>query len=223
MTKKMVFLMVLASTALVAAAALAIYFIFGSSQFGEGKFVTVYSFLQLLAIGVVAFLIKWKAPWKSPAVIWKLIGLGFVFMAVDEMFLIHENIDFLIHRVFEIEETGLTDRIDDLIVGLYGLAGLGAVIAFRNEFIPHRQALPLILIGFALMFLMVVSDTLTGRNDILPLIFNDQLANILYTGLRLVEDVFKIFAESFFLLGFYVILQKTRSTGNGAAPAAISA
>jgi len=220
MTKKMVFALVMTSTFLVIAAAITINLVFDVNMFGERKFATLYSALQLVAIAGIVVQVNWNSPLKSPAIIWKIIALGFLFLAVDELFLIHENIDFLIHRILNMEETGLTDRIDDLIVGLYGLVGLGVLYAFRSEFTPHREAIPYLVIGFVLLFLMVVFDTLTNRNDILPLIFDPQLATTLANVIRPLEDSSKIFAESFFLLGFYAILQKAQSIERGTVPAA---
>jgi hypothetical protein len=137
-------------------------------------------------------------------------------LAADEIFKIHENIDFLIHRVFGIQETGLTDRIDDFLVGLYGLLGIGVLFAYRNQLKTYREAFPFFIFGFVLLFSMVAFDVVTNRNDILPLIFDHHLAATLYTYLSLAEDSLKIFAESFFILGFYVILQTTKSRENGA-------
>jgi positive regulator of sigma E activity len=57
---------------------------------------------------------------------------------------------------------------------------------------------------------MVAFDAITNRNDVLPLIFSDDLAAILYTYLSLAEDSSKVFAEAFFLLAFYVILQMAK-------------
>lgn len=63
--------------------------------------------------------------WRDPSVVWAIIASGFLFLAADEVLRIHENLDQLIHYVFGLKETNLTDRIDDLIVGMYGLVGIG--------------------------------------------------------------------------------------------------
>lgn len=77
-----------------------------------------------------------------------------------EQYMIHENIDNLIHEVFNMEETALTDRIDDFLVGLYGLAGIGVFFIFRDELRAYREAFPFFIFGFVLFFIMVPLDML---------------------------------------------------------------
>ena len=57
---------------------------------------------------------------------------------------------------------------------------------------------------------MVPLDMLINRNDILPLIFDHDQVDILNIWITLVEDSLKVFAEAFFILGFYAILQKAK-------------
>ena len=92
-------------------------------HFGEFHFVTWFSFAQLLFLSVLSAKIfdidvsgKTKHILRSAGFIWAIIAFGFFFLALDEIFLIHEIIDVAIHTVFNIEETGLTDRIDDVLI-----------------------------------------------------------------------------------------------------------
>jgi len=216
MTTRLVFFLVLILNSLAVIAAITIYSYTGVNHFKEGGFITVLSFLQLLVICRIVFQIKRHSLWKNPSAVWTIIALGFLFLAADELFKIHENIDFLIHYVFNMQETGLTDRIDDILIGLYGLTGIGVLFAYRNELKTYREALPFFICGFVLLFTMVALDVLTNRNDILPLIFDRHQAATLHAFLSLTEDSLKIFAESFFILVFYVILQTTKSRGKEA-------
>ena len=210
MSTKLVFLLVLACNTLAVAIAITIYNKTGVNHFNESGFITIFSCLQLLTISGIVFQINKHSRWNKPTAIWKLIALGFLFLAIDEVFKIHENIDLLTHHVFGLEETGLTDRIDDLVIGVFGLIGLGVLFAYRSDLTAYRVTLPLFVVGFFLLFSMVAFDAITNRNDVLPLVFSDDLAAILYTYLSLAEDSSKVFAEAFFLLAFYVILQMAK-------------
>ncbi len=131
--------------------------------------------------------------------------------------MIHENIDHQIHYVFNLQETILTDRIDDVIIGLYGLAGIGVLIAYRDELKTYREALPFFTCGFVLLFTMVGLDLFTNRNDILPVLFDHHHNKpaVFYPWLSHAEDWLKVFAEAFFILAFYAILQKAKYMGEG--------
>jgi hypothetical protein len=211
MTTKKVFILVLILTSLVVVVAFTIHKQTGVNHFKEDGFVTIFSGLQLLHISIFVFQINKHSEWKSSSAIWLIIAHGFLFLAADEIYLIHENIDIEIHRLFSIQETGLTDRIDDLLVGLYGLIGIGVLYAYRNELKMYREAFPFFIFGFVLVFIMVVLDIVTNRKDILQLIFEYPFVNTIHTFLSNAEDSLKIFAESFFFSGFYMILQMAKS------------
>ncbi len=102
--------------------------------FKEGKAITWLSFVQLLATAALSwhiYTLRKNAPESKPQRhlhrLWLIIAAGFVFLAVDEIAGIHEGIDHLIHAFMNMEETGLTDRIDDVIVMAYGLVGIGVL------------------------------------------------------------------------------------------------
>ena len=100
--------------------------------------------------------------------IWALIGLGFVAFALDEKFLIHEDLDHYIHRMFNLVETGWTDKIDDVLIGFWGLIGIVVLFLYRNELNIHRQVLPILMIGFVFLFISVVLDALTNGASFIP-------------------------------------------------------
>lgn len=187
------------------------------NPFKEGSFITVFSALQLLAIARLSQLIfrardagRTTSIWKSSSVVWAIVAVGFVFLAADEVLKIHEKLDYLIHDIFSIEETGFTDRIDDILVGLYGVIGIAVLIVYRKELIACQARFALFGFGFVLLFIMVALDALTNRKDILLELFNQDLGLTLHTWLSMLEDSLKVFSEAFFILGFYAILQKVR-------------
>lgn len=103
----------------------------GAHYLGEKGPLTFLSFLQLAAIAVVAWMIFQarstgadKFSPKQPAFLWAIVSCGFMLLAVDEMFQVHERIDYAVHDLLALDPTPVTDRLDDVIVGLYGLIGV---------------------------------------------------------------------------------------------------
>lgn len=98
--------------------------------------ITIVSAIQLLATSMITWKIYKTRSSQHPSYhhitfsyfVWAIVAAGFLFLAIDEVVEIHEGIDKLIHKVFQIKETGLTDRIDDLIIGVYGLVGIGVLL-----------------------------------------------------------------------------------------------
>ena len=186
----------------------------------ERGFLTLISFFQLLAISVVSWLVFLKSKnqkkterkfWKCPFMLWAIVSFGFLFLAIDERYKTHEKMDERIHELLMIQETGLTDRIDDLIVALYALLGIGILYLYRKEFKKYRQAFFFIKTGMVLLFIMVFLDVISNRGDILQLFIEDgSLVNTLLIWLSVIEDSLKIFAEGYFLVGFYTILERAK-------------
>jgi hypothetical protein len=183
----------------------------------KGGFITILSVLQLLAISRISFKIYnvrrkniLKSTNYSSYRVWAIISLAFLFLATDELIKVHENIDDFIHEIFNLQETSLSDRIDDILIGLYGVTGIGVIIAYKDEFKGYQGFIPFLFVGFILLFLMVIIDVITNRNDILPLIFNDGTSEILYVWLSFSEDPLKLFSEVFFLTAFVSVWNETR-------------
>jgi len=93
------------------------------TAFEEWGIVTAISFLQLVLISAGTFRIyrtrKDQLRGRSNThqyVIWFIIAVGFFYLALDEGLEFHEQMDREIHNILGIEESGLTDRIDDMIV-----------------------------------------------------------------------------------------------------------
>jgi len=170
-----------------------------SVKFEEHGFITTFSSLQLLACSVPCTLIYIK----RKQFIWLIIAIGFVFLALDEKFLIHENLDFWIHQVLNMTETTMTDRIDDFLILLYGLVGLSLLIWKRKEFLNDKNGLILLSFGFLLMVISVVFDTITNDNTMgLRHILNGSTDMIYHVGI-VSEESFKIISEAFLLAAFY--------------------
>lgn len=182
----------------------------GVNHFSEDGYITTISVIQLLAISWLALRIHLSPKKATASSLWLVIAFGFFFLAADELFQIHENLDVLIHQLLHLQETAVTDRIDDLLVGLYGVVGLVVLIAHPIAFGQYKQSFPYFILGFILFFTMVILDMLTNRDDILLMLLGEKWGQIGTTWLSLIEDGLKILAESFFISGFHQILRLIR-------------
>ena len=182
---------------------------------GEGDPITWLSFVHLLGIGGVAGRVfyyrtggsLYPEVWRNPTFVWLLIALGFLFLAIDEVAKIHESLDHFVHRVLQIQETGLTDRLDDAIVFGYGCSGGAVLYAYRSELVQYRAALPLVLCGFVLFVCMGLLDALMNRADVFLFMgISQEGSAFLGEWLGGVEEGVKILAEAAFLGAAYLCL-----------------
>ena len=183
-----------------------------SRYFGEGRFTTGISCLQLLIVAFLALQtfrerraavrggVSRSGPW-----LWLLIAAGFVFLSADDAFQIHEGIDRIIHKRFHLEQTGLTDRIDDAIIALYLAGGLFVLWLFRKEMALFRGMLPMLGAGLAVACGSIVFDTLSNKPDIISWFIAD-LAQVkkIEGWLAVGDGACELLAEGFFIAAFYV-------------------
>ena len=136
--------------------------------------------------------------------IWALAAVGFVILALDEKLMWHERFDFFVHEFFAIEETAVTDRIDDVIIGIYGLIGIVAIYLFRREIGQYSQVNLLLVLGIVLLFTTVLLDILVNRYDIIPALLGEgSFARHLYRWGGVLEESIKLTAEGVFISAFY--------------------
>jgi hypothetical protein len=171
------------------------------------------SFFHLYAIGCLAaslYAVRRAAAerkgWQQPYWLWFLVALGFMFLALDEILEIHEYLDVYLHNALHLQETMLTDRLDDIIPALYGLAGLGVLVLYRAELLHYRRLLPLVLAGGVLAGASVVLDLLTnfdaaGRELLPPVIA------AVFWELTMVEEICKLLAVAVFLGAMFRALE----------------
>ena len=168
----------------------------------EASYITWVSFLQLLIISNLSWqTFKLK---KNRSLLWAIIAVGFLFLATDEVIRIHENLDHIIHRIFHMKETAISDRLDDAIVGIYGLIGIWVLYFYREELSKYKKILPLIVISLIFVFSMVFSEMIVNRNDVIPIFISDHgLRKTLYSLFKVLEETFKLLAEGVLLSTFY--------------------
>ena len=180
----------------------------------EASYITWVSFFQLLLVAFFSLQVfKIRKGnnnyfWKNPSFLWLIIAIGFLFLSIDEVIRIHENLDRIIHKSFHMKETALSDRIDDALVGLYALIGIGTLYFYKSELNKYRSVIVFFIVGFSLIFLMVFSEMIVNRNDVLPLIFSNKfVVNSLYSMFKVLEESFKLFAEAILITSMYYCLQ----------------
>lgn len=196
-----------------------IFFVLSSvkplNYFAEEGLITNFSFYHLLFCSYLAWWI-FKERCKNhelinlttPCIVWLIVSVGFVYLAVDEVKELHEIVDLNIHNVLNIKETALTDRIDDLIIGFYLFIAIWVFYFYRTETAIYKKIFPLFCVAFFLIFLMIVSDVVTNRTDILMFFINDYpVAVKCWYYFSLSEDVLKIYAEALLIGGFAYCLE----------------
>lgn len=191
-------------------------------QFEDGGFITYFSVIQLFILSYFTgktFNVRKqafpKSPWKSPIAIWGILSLGFSFLALDDLLMIHEFIDKTIHKVWQLQETGLTDRIDDAVIALYGLIAIGVLVSYRRELKKYRAALPAVIVAFGLLFAMVGVDTITNRNEILEMVLSVETVEGIQEWIFTVEDGLKLLAEGFYIVAAHLCLKIARGFQSG--------
>ncbi len=180
-----------------------------SEHFGEDRLGTNLSVILLVLLAITNFRIY---RFRMAHLIWLLMGLGFLFLAYDDLFKFHEGLDKDIHRTLNMTETSLTDRLDDFIIGIYGLIGIAALFIFRAEISRYRILLPYLFVGFAVFGASVVLDIATNDSAILRWLgIPADIRPALKNGLATFEEVCKLMAEAIFLAGFFHVLRRVRS------------
>lgn len=141
---------------------------------------------------------------RNYQLLWQFFAFGFVFCTLDELLQIHEKLDKLIHRLWQIEETLLTDSIDDLIILMYGVIGLLVIYYFRQEFYFYRDAFTYFKIALVLACCSIGLDFLSQGQETDILTATQEMQR---EWVRSIEEIFKLFAEAFLIGSFYKCLR----------------
>ncbi len=188
-----------------------------SRYFNEAKFLTYLSCAQLFATGVMSgFIFRWRreATAELRTLLWLLLAAGFVFLAIDDAFEIHEQLDPLIHRGLDLEESALSDRLDDLLVLAYGAVGVSILFVFRGELLLHREMVPYLAAGLVLSVVEVFFDALGNRPDVMSLV-DPASAAALVNWVDVLEGTSQLLAEAMFLTAFFAAGRIARRGARG--------
>jgi len=189
-----------------------------AKEFGERHSMTFFSSLQLLAVAWVSWdIYRIRRPgregsvWRSQALIWALMAAGFVFLALDDLLMIHEKTDKLVHALLGMRETPLSSHLDDMLVALYGIVGLVLLVVYRREVLRFLTVRGPLLVAFVLAFaMMAVGAANKRRFDIFGPYMNEARLMVLHRWSSVVEDSLKVFAEGLFLVAFVLARRRAR-------------
>jgi len=185
--------------------------------FDENGVVTLTSFAQLLSASFVSFAIWRRRKAGGPprltdkGTIWLLIALGFLYLATDEEILLHEGAGHGVNKIFGLGETGVWAHLDDMLVGLYGVVGLGALWLYRRELLLFSVCMRLLAAGFVFLALSVAADAASHRPDFFVGLLGRRQGMLAYNLGEDVDELAKLVSEIFFLTGFCSGLRQTRS------------
>ena len=221
-------------------------------MFEEGCPLTLVSVIQLELCGLLAWMtyvvrmpestvMSWPqrlAAIRDSRSLWLLLSAGFIFLGLDDLLMFHEIADKLVHFVFSIRETALTDRLDDVIQLGYGLGGVCVLVAYRRELWRYAHTLPFWLMGLACAFGMMSLDDLTSDRTVIlehfshhpdlqrrvfewagliappgymPSLQLNETGKLAFNSITAIEEVLKTLGGAFFLAALVACL-KSRKT-----------
>jgi len=174
-----------------------------AESFAETSPITDLSTLQLSFCSVVSITIPFilsKKKGKLETIewlTWLALALGFAFAALDDKLMFHERIDQAIHSWLHLEETKISDGIDDLIVGAYGACGMIFLLLNRKHFLYSQKLIICSKCAISLVFLMVLCDMRGVYGS----------GGLIREALTLMEEWAKIFGGGLFLVGLIFALE----------------
>jgi hypothetical protein len=183
------------------------------AEFGESGFVTDVHVVVLSLAAVFAGL-TFRARragsvrrrlWAAPELFWMLVAVAFVFLAIDEASRFHEGVDKRFHEyVLAYEPTLLSTRLDDLLVGIYGLGAVALCWHYREE-VRRIPGLPgILVVALAMVFVDMLID-LANHDDVLRMLAGSPAERRRLTAIvAVVEESLKVLAGSLFCLAFWV-------------------
>ncbi|QQS60874.1 MAG: hypothetical protein IPN70_03200 [Candidatus Moraniibacteriota bacterium] len=161
-----------------------------------------FSFLFLLSIFCVYIASRFYQAKKkfSSVFFWIFLGIGFLFLSFDEVFMLHNLLGQNIRDFLHIITNKQTSRLDDIIVFSYFLIVSLWVFFFRNSFYTFKETRSFLFLSTISFLIMIFFDSL-GKSKENTTFF------ILYT---ILEESFKIITEGLLLLVLIYCLQKIK-------------
>lgn len=183
--------------------------------FQEGCPITLISFFFLLLVGFISLEIfkvrNVSEPSNKNIVMWKYLGFCFIYLAFDDLCRFHEEIDHTICKIFGLDKHGPADKIDDLIIVVYGIITLSILIRYFKESINFKSGI-LYFSGAILMAVTTtVCDLLGGIHGPLSQYFSEQALPLVLRNLDILEETTKTLSEVFFVGAFLHIYHKFRN------------
>jgi hypothetical protein len=148
-----------------------------AKHFGEGRMGTFLSGALLLLAATLCATIAADRRSRQLRRFWVVAAVGFLYLTYDELGMVHENVSKLVHRAAGGDHRqGITSRLDDVVVLLYGVIAGAWALRYRAELLRLRWTT-------STMALAGVAFLLSEAFD-------------LARGWRTTEESFKILAEA---------------------------
>ena len=127
-------------------------------HFSEARAGTYYSGVLLVVCAGLSLWIARRLRGRPLAKFWLVACAGFLFLAADELTLIHEGVDRRIHTLLGWSpDHPITDHLDDAIIFLYGAIALFWAYRYRADLLRLRWATRVLVLAFVLF---VATETL---------------------------------------------------------------
>lgn len=165
----------------------------------EGSIKAVFSGLQLLTIGFLAgsitYLLSKLQASRPFTILWTLICALFVYLALDDMMMLHERIGFVFNNITRLH--GQYESFNWLIYFLPFMAfgAITLILGARSLVLIHNKTLPCLTLGVIGLFLTLFVEILGGQ-----LLQGGETT--LYLKTIVLEEALLLFGETFFLYGF---------------------
>lgn len=133
--------------------------------FGEGRPGTTATVIAFAAAAVASWLVRGDLKPDRFARFWAMAAAGFLYLARDDEFKIHENLDIAIHALLGLDaQAGISDRLDDAILASYPVFAALVALPFRRELLRLRWCVLMLGLAFCGFGMMLVFESLPYDN-----------------------------------------------------------
>jgi hypothetical protein len=159
-----------------------------SKYFRERTAGTYYSGALLVTAGALAAGVARRAGLASFSRFWAVAAAGFVYLGLDDVLRIHEELDRSIHGLLGWDpKHWLTDHLDDAIVVFYGLVASAWAYYHRDALLRLRWTalgLAIAFVGFAAMSVLDVLGGFPTTEESLKLLAEAMIVTAIFAAYR---------------------------------------
>ena len=141
-------------------------------------------------------------------IVWLLIGGGCFFLFVDSTLGINEWLETTFEQLAGLSSTGWTHRIDDGLIALAGLVGIGAAIYWRDALLRCRKSAQLYCAAILLLCAMMLLDLSTDSLDrVTPEFGSMGFTKLTRGAIELGEDVLMLIGQALLVVATFTAFQ----------------
>jgi hypothetical protein len=140
--------------------------------------------------------------------VWLLISVGTLFLFADSALGVNEWIETKFERILGISDTRWTRRIDDGLIAIGGMIGIGAICYWRTAFSETRESALLFGTAVVLLSAMMLLDLTTDQLDLLmPDFGQTEFTKRTRGAIELLEDTLMLIGEALLVIGTFIAFQ----------------